>query len=253
MIGNDERSSEVRSSRRGVLTILAIFAVGGLFVAGLYVAARRGLSEEYKSAQLGAPPRRLRFASIDLAYDRNNTHRVIDQLYNLKPDFVMVQRVTRHEAYKLAQALEMRHGGTVQMFYSLNDPAAERQPGNAVLAKWPLYQGRTMAKRHPRQFGIFVESVVDGRRFVVGSWDLAEAADDARREIEMMIESWTRGQRPPLILGGDGGTTVLPEVLMPVTATGGIHASRAWRVLEAGVMEIAGSGAMLTWADVSGE
>src|SRR5688572_6127264 len=54
--GDDEgRLRKLRGSRRGVLTIIAIFVVGGIFVAGLYVAARRGVPEEYRSSQVGTP------------------------------------------------------------------------------------------------------------------------------------------------------------------------------------------------------
>lgn len=249
MIGNNDPTSKIRGSRRGVLTILAIFVVGGIFVAGLYIASKRGLPEEYKSAQVGAPSRTLRFASMDLAYDRSRTHLVIDAIYKLKPDFVMVQRVTRQEAYELAQALEMRHGGTVQMFYSPNDPAAESQPGNAVLARWPLYQGRAMAKGHRRQFGIFVEAVVEGKRFLVGSWELADDAETARAEAALMVESWTRGGRLPLVVGGmDRGVEV------PGLVEGeGIRMSEAWRVVESGVVEIVEMPGPLRWADVAGD
>ena len=107
------------------------------------------------------------------------------------------------------------------MFYSLNDPATAEQPGNAVLAKWPLYQGRTMVKGHPRQFGVFVESIVEGRRFLIGCWDLAVEPEAAAREASLMIEAWRRVGEPPLVIGGVqsgiAGPQVLPEGMQQIS------------------------------------
>ena len=214
MIGKADGASGRRGSRRGVWTILAIFVVGGIFVGGLYYAARRGVPEEYRAAAVGVPARTLRFVSMNLGYDRGKHHLVIDRIYKLNADFVLLQRVTRKDAYELALAMEMRHGGRVQMFYSPNDPATEEQPGNAVLAKWPLYQGRTMAKGHPRQFGVFVESIVEGRRFLIGCWELTVEPDVAAREVSLTLEAWRRVGEPPVVVGGvESGLAVgeLPE------------------------------------------
>lgn len=226
MIGNDHaqhasRAPNLRASRRGLLTILAIFTVGLIFVTGLYIASRRTLPDDYKSSTPGTPSRSLRIASIDLAYDTSKSHLVIDQIYKLKPDFVLLQRVTRHDAYELAQALDMRHGGKVQMFYSPSDPASPEHPGNAILARWPLHQGRTMAKGHPRPFGIFAESIIDHRRFLLGSWHLSETSDDATREVTAMLESWRRTGDLPLILGG-----LSPTISDPLAAQARSQSSR---------------------------
>ena len=221
MIGNADGASGRRGSRRGVWTIVGIFVLGGIFVGGLYFAARRGVPEEYRAATVGTPARTLRFVSMDLGYDREKHHLVIDRIYKLNADFLLLQRVTRKDAYELALAMEMRHGGRVQMFYSLNDPATAEQPGNAVLAKWPLYQGRTMAKGHPRQFGVFVESIVEGRRFLIGCWDLAVEPEAAAREASLMIEAWRRVGEPPLVIGGVqsgiAGPQVLPEGMQQIS------------------------------------
>ena len=211
---------------------MGIFVLGGIFVGGLYFAARRGVPEEYRAAAVGAPARTLRFVSMNLGYDRGKHHLVIDRIYKLNADFVLLQRVTRKDAYELALAMEMRHGGKVQMFYSLNDPATEGQPGNAVLAKWPLYQGRTMVKGHPRQFGVFVESIVEGKRFLIGCWDLSAETDAAVREVSLMLEAWRRVGEPPVVVGGvDSGLAMgdLPEgVQRVVEGSQAVWATSQW-------------------------
>src|SRR5688500_9383442 len=122
------------------------------------------------------------------------------------PAFSLLLRATLHDGYELAQALDMRHAAKLQMSYPPSDPASPEHPGNAILARWPLHQGRTMAKGHPRPFGIFAESIIGHRRFLLGCWQLSETSDDARREAIAMLESWRRTGDLPLILGGVGAT-----------------------------------------------
>jgi hypothetical protein len=209
MIGNEDEGSTTSApkkprtgSRRGTLTIVAIFIAGGIFVGGLWFVSRQ-MSPTYLMAELGTPSRTMRVASRNVEYSYRRIDELVEQVRSLDPppDFLMVQKIGRKEAHELAQALDMRHGGTVQMFYTLNEPMTAGQPGNAILSKWPLYQGRTMVKGHPRQFGIFAEAVVEGKRFLLGCWDLA-ATNEAAREASAMLEAWRAAGEPPMIVAG---------------------------------------------------
>jgi hypothetical protein len=246
MFGSDQppnRPPNPRPSRRGLLTILAIFTVGAIFVTGLYITSRRTLPDEYKSSTPGTPPRTLRIATLDLAYDTTKSHLTTDAIYKLKPDFLLLQRVTRHDAHELAQSLDMRHAGKVQMAYALNDPISPDQPANAILARWPLYQSRAMAKG--RQFGLFAESIVDNKRFLLGSWDLATDPQLAQREAQLMTESWTRTGQLPLILGGvDRGIEV-----GGLTNTPHLRVSDDWQFVEAATID--NTPHRIIWTDIT--
>jgi len=130
--------------KSGHLTVVLILLFSILFVGGLYYYSRRSASPEYQAATPGVPPQRLRFISCDLEW-RSPTAKLIQDLAPLKPDFVLVQRVSHKDAEILATALDMRHNGQLQLYYSPTNPDTRDVPGNAILARHPLYQGRAIA------------------------------------------------------------------------------------------------------------
>src|SRR5687767_13028496 len=81
------------TSRRGALTCLAMFAVGGAVLWGLFQAPRPDPPPAAPSAPYGAPGRALRFVSHDLRGDGGATDAAADEIARLRPDFVLLQGV----------------------------------------------------------------------------------------------------------------------------------------------------------------
>jgi hypothetical protein len=233
-------------SRSGILTILALFLLGGLFVGGLYLTAYTGLPPGYRRSTPGVPARSLRIVSWDVKWGTGTDNSILERFRADPPDLLLLQRVTRKTAQEVAQSLEMKNGGELQMYYSPTNLGDPSEPGNAVLSRHPLFKGRSIPKpkyvidpNHPppQGFGVWAEVVVEGRRFLAGSVQWTDGAADA--EARSLLGVWQRQPGMPLLVGaiidpaGDRSESSpihRIERENPFRPASGIYASSEWEV-----------------------
>lgn len=191
----------------GWLLVGILFLVGGLFLAGLFLTARWGVPAEYRNSTPGVPAQALRIACLDLHWKPVDLAAVVAALKEARADFVLLQGVSRKDAQAIGDALGMRHGGQLQMVYSPGNSDDSWNPGNAILAKHPLFRGRVMLRKQTNSMGVVGEAVVSGKRFMLASVDTGgrwtASLFPARPELEGLNQTWSAAKEPPLIAGGD--------------------------------------------------
>jgi hypothetical protein len=132
----------------------------------------------------------------------------------------LLQQVSHKEAERIGVALNMRHNGQLQLYYSPTNPNTTQAPGNAILARHPIYQGRAIATKGATDAGIWVEPIVSGNKFLLGCVDLTPppvappAAKMRQQAIEALVSSWTE-VRSPFVLGG----LIAADITIPSTLT----------------------------------
>ena len=204
-------------SKSGVLTIIAILLFSVLFVGGLYYYAHRNAASrpEYSSATPGIPPQKLVLISCNLHW-ASPPAQLIQELNSQSPDFVLLQQVSLKDAQSVATSLDMRHGGELQVYYSPTNPNSSEVPGNAILARHALFQGRVISDKFAGDAGIWVEPVILGTRFWLANIDLtppplAEPAAKLRQEsIDSLVKSFSNAPAPCII-----GGTIPASIKMP--------------------------------------
>src|SRR5437870_3620301 len=130
---------------------------------------------------------------------------LIDEFKSLKPDFILLQQVSLKNAQSIATALDMRHGGELQLYYSPTNPNTSEAPGNAILARHAIFQGRVISDKFASDAGIWVEPVILGNRFHLANVDLtppplaAPAARLRAEAIDELIKSFSDAPTPCII------------------------------------------------------
>jgi len=204
-------------SKSGLLTILAILAFSVLFVGGLYYYAHRTAASrpEYSSATPGIPPQKVVLISCNLHWAAPGPQLVRD-LKSLNPDFVLLQQVSLKDAQSVATTLDMRHGGELQLYYSPTNPNSSQVPGNAILSRHAIFQGRVISDKFAGDAGVWVEPVILGTRFYLANVDLtppplaAPAAKLRQEAIDALIKSIADAPTPCIISG-----TIPASIKMP--------------------------------------
>jgi len=207
-------------SKSGLLTILAILVFSILFVGGLYYYAHRNAAShpEYLSATPGIPPQGLVLISCNLRWSAPSAQ-LIGDLKSLKPDFILLQQVSLKDAEFIATALDMRHSGQLQLYYSPTNPSTTQAPGNAILSRHAIFQGRVISDKFAGDAGIWVEPVILGKRFYLANIDLtppplaAPAAKLRQEAIDSLVASFSEAPTPCIIGGVIPGSLRMPRGL----------------------------------------
>src|SRR5438132_3880667 len=160
-------------SKSGLLTILSILIFSVLFVGGLYYYAHRNAAShpEYRSATPGIPLQKLILISCNLHWSTPGGQ-LIQEFKSLSPDFILLQQASLKDAESMGVTLDMRHGGELQLYYSPTNPNTSEAPGNAILARHAIFQGRVISDKYASDAGIWVEPVILGSRFHLANVDL---------------------------------------------------------------------------------
>ena len=216
------------------MVILAIFAVGFAFLAGLYLTAWLSVPSDYRAARPGVPPKTLRLACRDFGLKPADWNQVIAELRAADADFLLLTGLSRKDAHDLAAAAGMRHDNQLQAFYS---------HGCAILARHRLHKGQVLSGSVEGACVVMAEPVIDGRRFLLACMDLPAGNDEKAlatrdRRVAAMLKAWAKLSSPPLIVGGDANALSAPP-LKPASAN--FLVSTEWRVIraEAAVIEVA--------------
>jgi hypothetical protein len=207
-------------SKSGPLTILAILLFSILFVGGLYYYAHRNAASrpEYSAATPGIPVQKITLISCNLHWS-SPPAQLIQDFKSLTPDFILLQQVSLKNAESIATALDMRHSSQLQLYYSPTNPNTTEAPGNAILSRHAIFQGRVISDKFAGDAGIWVEPVILGKRFYLANVDLtppplaAPAAKLRQEAIDSLIASFSQAPTPCIIGGTIPGSIKMPPGL----------------------------------------
>ena len=196
------------SSKSGSLTILVILAFSILFVGGLYYYAHRNAASrpEYTASTPGVAPQKITVISCNLKWTVPSAQ-LISEFKAMSPDFVLLQQVSLKNAETVANALQMRHSGELQLYYSPTNPNTTEAPGNAILSTHGIFQGRVISDKFAGDAGIWVEPVILKNRFYLANVDLtapplaAPAAKLRQEAIDKLVASFSDAPGPCIIAG----------------------------------------------------
>lgn len=212
-------------SNSGVLTIIAIALFSVLFVGGLWYYAHRNAASRplYANATPGVPPQSIVLVSCNLHWGAPS-EKLMGELKSFKADFVFLQQASLKNAESIGNALDMRTGGELQLYYSPTNPNTTEAPGNAILARHPIFQGRVISDKYAGDAGIWVEPVVLGNRFYLANIDLtppplaAPAAKLRAEAIDSLVASFAQAPSPCII-----GGTIPVSIKMPSGLSHDLH------------------------------
>src|SRR4051812_27238616 len=161
-------------SIRGMLLVLGILLLGGAVLGGLFLAPRPHAPPTPPGIETGLPLRDLRFVSYNILHCQRGLDRIAAEIKKLEPDFVFLQEVEFADAAQLAQALGMEANYYPQLYYTSVNLAGPRATwGNLILSKHPLYAADTIPNPGGGSFGVWADTVVDNKRFVVANVHLS--------------------------------------------------------------------------------
>lgn len=196
--------------RSGVVICLGMFALGGAMLLAFFKVPRGGIPAP--AAEWGVPERRVRIVSCRLGTNPKERDRVAAEVRRIAPDYLLLQDAGADQVDSLAKQLQLNGGGSGPIFY----PTAEQgndSRGNAILATRPLYDGRSIPNPGGESFGVWASSIIDGRKFVIASVDLAGLAPTAipastrEHEFGNLLRAWHALHDPPMIVAGDLGAS----------------------------------------------
>jgi len=184
-------------SPRGALTILAMFALGGAVLWGLFH-ARRATSPPSPQLPWGAPKKALRFVSLDCrASGADALGPTLDAIRGRDPDFVLLQQVPADDVLAFVERLGLQQSYSTPLFHR-SGMRGRDETGCLVLSKHPLYDagGVLPDGRRGVCLGTWAVAAVGGVRFAIIS-----ARAEATGGKAALLRAWRGGGSPPVVLG----------------------------------------------------
>ena len=218
-------------SPRGALTILAMFALGGAVLWGLFQ-ARRASPPRSPDVPWGVPQGAVKFVSFDCRGAGPDQHApALDSIRESDPDFVMLQRVPAPDVLRFVEALRLQQTYYTNLFQRTG-PRGRDETGSLVLSKHPLYDARPVepeGRRGPH-LGTWAVAAIGGVRFVVVS--VAPGAGG----VNPVAGAWGAAGSPPVVAGVRSAQAEPPGQAPPqwqrVSEDGSIVADGRWFVVE---------------------
>jgi endonuclease/exonuclease/phosphatase family metal-dependent hydrolase len=208
-----------------------MFALGGAVLLGLYLSPR-GASPASPNVPWRAPPRTLRFVSLDCGgagFDQLKGS--IEAVRQSGCDFVLLQQVPAGEVLLFVEGLGLQQSYYTNLFQRIG-PGGRDEIGCLILSKHLLYDARPLAPEGRRgpHIGTWAVAAVDGSRFAVIS-----AAPGAGGTNPAASE-WRAGGSPPVVTAVASAQDRLahpaPSQWQRVSADGSILADGHWFVVE---------------------
>jgi endonuclease/exonuclease/phosphatase family metal-dependent hydrolase len=215
---NAGRSFQLMRSRfsiRGVLLVLALFAIGGAMLWGLFLAPRMITPAAPLDSTWGVPERPLRFVSYNILHCQRGSERVVEEIKQHQPDFVLLQEVESRDVIELASRMEMKHHHHPRLYHpSVNLDGPKATWGNFILSKHPIYEAGSIPNPGGGSFGVWATAVVDGKKFVVANvhlsatWNanpihIKQSGNNRHKELTALANAWRARGSPPIVIGGD--------------------------------------------------
>jgi endonuclease/exonuclease/phosphatase family metal-dependent hydrolase len=204
-----------RRSWRGIVLVVALFAIGGIMLWGLFLAPRAISPAAPLDASWGVPDRPLRFVSYNILHNQRGIDKVCAQIDAHKPDFVLLQEVESRDLIELATRLGMEKFHHPRLYdRSSNLAGAKATWGNFILSKHPIYEAASIPNPGGGSFGVWGTAVIDDRKFVVANvhlsatWNanpihIKKSGENRHRELTALAKAWRDRGSPPIVIAGD--------------------------------------------------
>jgi endonuclease/exonuclease/phosphatase family metal-dependent hydrolase len=205
----------MKGSSRGILLVLGMFVVGGIALAGLFLAPRASSPPAPGEVRFAAPPRKLRFVSYNILHGQRGLERIAAEINKLEPDFVLLQEVESQHAPALARVLKMDQNFYPQLYHTSVNLAGPRASwGNLVLSRHKMYAADSIPNPGGGSFGVWAVAVVDEKKFYVANvhlsatWNanpkhIKESGVNRYKELSNLAKAWRDLGSPPIVIGGD--------------------------------------------------
>ncbi len=243
---------------RGALACIAMFALGGIVLAGLFLAPRNRAPAAPDVAARVPPGVKLRVALWDT--NGADSQLGIEALRALAPDYLLLNGVQLDEALAVAQGLGMERSFHPRAFQRIDSgPDSAEGRGVCMLSKRSLYEQRAVAGADRVAFGVWAIAVVDESKFGLA---VLRVPDDSQRWVSVLAELWSKEGSPPVVIAAKGGGALEDKrsglVLSDAVAgseskrlPGGysLFVSPQWFVVDRGVGSGA-EGANVRWMDL---
>lgn len=180
-----------------------MFLLGGILLAGLFLAPRRR-APGAPAAEAGVPDRPLRILSYSVYHNFQGLDAVIADIQSLQPpaDFVLLQDVELEHVLAIARAVGMEETFHPQLYQ--RRPDAKHWPGICILSRHPLYEGRPLKGGDGATFGVAATCVIEGKRFAVAVVTGDDSSGSmASAKLRGVVEVWKAAGEPPIIIGGN--------------------------------------------------
>ncbi|MDB5322331.1 MAG: hypothetical protein JWN40_3962 [Phycisphaerales bacterium] len=211
------------STKTSLFFLFLLVFCGGFFA--LLYANRNYHRPPPASAVWSPPDKPIRIVSCNVQHNRRGIDQILDDLRKLEPDIVLLQEIEKTELSQLTEALN-----TLPAIYHASENLAGRRAswGNAILSKYPLYDGSTLPSAAGGSFGVWATAVVGNAKFKIVSLHLAPAGN----ELAQLAQTWQEAGAPPIIIGGVFNHE---PTIHPWTATGtSFLISKEWKPIETG-------------------
>jgi endonuclease/exonuclease/phosphatase family metal-dependent hydrolase len=179
---------------RSLLFFAFLVCFCGGFFALLY--ANRNYHRPLPASAVWSPPEKaIRIVSCNVRRNQATIDKVFDDIRKLEPDIVLLQEVEKTQLSQMTEALQ-----TLPAIYHASENIAGQRTGwgNAILSRYPLYEGSSVGHREGGSFGVWATAVVGNAKFKVASIYLAPAGHDLRQ----LVQGWEGAGAPPIVLGG---------------------------------------------------
>jgi endonuclease/exonuclease/phosphatase (EEP) superfamily protein YafD len=202
-------------------------------------------------APLGVPDKSIRFLADNVYHNYRGTDGTVGQVRKLQPppDFVMLEEVEPEHIGPMGRVWGLEYGYHPKSFPQ--KPPVQGWPGVCLMSRYPLYDGRPLRTADGATFGVWVYTVVDGRKFAVAAVHLrATTSANPSHVLEMnrirtaqlraLMDTWRAEGSPPLVVGGDFNQPAAGENYRLMTANftdvlaslGKDFVTHRWTVLE---------------------
>jgi endonuclease/exonuclease/phosphatase family metal-dependent hydrolase len=204
-----------RGSWRGIILVIALFAVGGIMLWGMFLAPRAVSPPAPLDAAWGVPDRPLRFVSYNILHGERGIDKVTAEIKQIDPDFVVLQEVESRDLIELAARLGMEHFHHPRQYEASVNLAGPRATwGNFILSKHPIYEAASIPNPSGGSFGVWGTAVVDGKKFVIANvhlsatWNanpihIKKSGENRNKELTALAAAWRKRGSPPIVIAGD--------------------------------------------------
>ncbi len=199
----------------GIAVILAMFVLGGLVLAGLFLAPKSKSPPAPVGIPWGAPDRPLRFVSYNILHNERGREQIITEIRKLEADFVLLQEIESPDVVPMAEALSMQRNYHSQCYQRSENLAGRKASwGNCMLSKYPLYEVGAIPNPSGGTFGVWGVAVVDGKKFIIANvhlsatWNanpshIKKSGENRCAELSSLFNAWQGRGLPPIVVTGD--------------------------------------------------
>jgi hypothetical protein len=193
----------VRPSRRGLWTIVAIFVLGGLVLAGLFMAPRRKPPLAPPDMPWAHPGQPVTVVSFEIGPARRNAEPVTLAAMILAeeatPDFVFLLDIEADQLPGLAKALDMQASYDPRLYQRVpRTPGGKELVGVAILSRHSLFEAAPVRRARKLPDGVSAVAAAHGSKVLVGC--LWRAGEPEPERPDPWLSHWEALGCPPAIV-----------------------------------------------------